>query len=230
MRPAFAILVLLTLGLGSYTALTRSALGERWAGIGATLPDAGADSASGPVVQTIDAAPGGAGPVVATSRVSAYPVTGETASEIFESLVAGGPLDGDRRFFGMTEADMGLQYRTAPTDGSCALVDVRVTLDVVTTLPEWTPPRGVPAALRRDWARFFRALQRHEAEHEALAVRGVEKASEAVRGLRGPSCAAVEAEARRRLQRIEIEIEASHRRYDEQTGHGRTEGAVWPPR
>ena len=29
-------------------------------------------------------------------------------------------------------------------------------------------------------------------------------------------------------ERVRIETDAAHRRYDDETGHGRTQGAVWP--
>lgn len=223
MRLVYALFALAALGLGVYATATRSG----WTPPREVPAGAGGGSAAG---GGVSAPPDGVPPVDVQTSVRRYRVVGQTPEAVFRSLVASGPRNGDRAFFGMTESDMGLQYRTAESAEGCWLADVRVRLTVTTTLPEWEGATAAPSGMHRDWTRFLDALERHEAEHGALAVRGVEKVRAAVEGLRRPTCAEVEAEARRRLSRIEIEIEASHRRYDEQTGHGHTEGAVWPPR
>ena len=223
MRLVVVASVFLLFGLGSYLALT-------WGRGAAPSGNSARGGTEGSVVRARTTSAGGATPIAVTSSVAPYAVTGDTERAIFESLLEGGPVDGDRRFFGMTESDMGLQYRTVEAEAGCFLVDVRATLDVVTTLPEWSRPSGTDYAVQRDWHRFRSALERHEAEHKSIAVHGVQKVYRAVGGLRRPTCAEAEAEARRRLDRIGIEIEASHRRYDDQTGHGQTEGAAWPPR
>lgn len=224
-RPSLALLALVAVGLGSYVALTYGRAGHVMLGMEAA---ASGPEAEGPVSSFHSAVAGGTPSVATASSVVLYPVTGRSVEEILESLLVGGPVDGDRTFFGMTETDISLRYRTSASASDCVLTDVHVVMDVVTTLPEWEAPSGVDYDLQRDWHQFLGALRRHEAEHAALAERGAQKVQRAVTDLRRPTCVEVEAEARRRLDRIEIEIEASHRHYDDQTGHGRTEGATWP--
>ncbi|MEM1118336.1 MAG: DUF922 domain-containing protein [Bacteroidota bacterium] len=257
MRPALVVFLLAFVGLGLYAAVVRGAFSDAGAnatpapeatttpaleaasGGGApdvagmqTAPGAArataAPQASSPYPAVRSAAAGGASVQMTQDVVTEYTVTGDTEDEILRSLVMGGPSNEGEQFFGMTQADMRLEYRTAETNTECFLVDVEVRLGVETTLPAWDRPRGVDGALRSDWHRFLSALTRHEARHKEIVEEGAAKVYRAVASLRRPTCAEVEAEARRRLDRIEIEMEAAHRLYDEQTGHGRTEGAAWP--
>lgn len=227
MRLAVILFSLAFFGLGAYTVVVRGAIAER----APDDPPRHAASAASGSAQATTAAAGGA-PTVHTDydTVAAYRVAGATEAEILRSLVENGPSNEGEQFFGMTEADMQLGYRTAQTDAECWLVDVEVRMGVTTTLPEWDRPTGAESTLRRDWHRFRSALQRHEGRHKEIVESGAAKVHRAVRGLRAPTCAEVEGEARRRLDRIEIEMEAEHRRFDDQTDHGRTEGAAWPVR
>ena len=172
-----------------------------------------------------------ASPGVQTSlSMAPYRVSGETAADVLASLRANGPRSADGVFFGATETALDVRYRRAEAEVGCVLVDVEVLLQVVVKLPEWTPGPDVESGLRRDWRRFHRALAGHEDRHREIAERGADRLHDQLVGLRRTTCDQLETEAQRRLQRAEIEIPGAHRRYDAETGHGQTEGAVWPVR
>lgn len=228
MRPLFLVLSLSALGVGSYVGLTR--------GLAPSLPEAGhatvvEESRDAIVVTAARPAPA---PPPSTSGVrtsvatETYPVRGVTADEILRSLADQGPRSDGGVFFGLTSATIGLRFRPVPVEGGCLLRDVEIDLALTITLPEWMPPAQPDHVLARDWGRFHRALAGHEDRHREIAVSGAERMIRTLDGLRRESCHMVESEAQRRVQRLEIEIEASQRRYDSETGHGRTEGAVWP--
>ena len=157
-----------------------------------------------------------------------YAVTGARADEILASMAAAAPRTDGETFFGLTVTELSFRYVHRAEADSCRLHDVQVTLDVSVALPAWTPAPDAPYALRRDWARFDGSLRRHEDHHRVLAERGAERIRAEMDGLAAPTCAGVDAEARRRAERLRIETDAAHRRYDDETGHGRTQGAVWP--
>ena len=168
-------------------------------------------------------------PVVRTELTAqSYAVGGGTADEVLRSLLDNGPrTDGDV-FFGLTEAAIDLRYDAVAARVGCEVRDVEVVLGLTITLPEWMPPPGTDPELARDWGRFRRALAAHEDRHRQIAVDGAGALYKAVAGLHRTTCEQANEEARRRLERLEIEIAAAHRRFDVETGHGRTEGAVWP--
>lgn len=221
MRLLVAVAALSLAGAGAYAALTRTpALVELAAP--AAEPVAGAPVAPrDPLLATEP-------PVQTTLRRRTYTVGGGQAQEVLDELMTEGPTVRGEAFFGLTKAEMDIRYLPADVGGACELRDVRVRLFLTVTLPQWEAPPGVSPALARDWRTFQRALEQHEREHQRIAEDGADALYRALAGLRRGSCAEAEADGRRRVNRIQIEIEASHRRFDDETGHGRTEGAVWP--
>ncbi|WP_420455028.1 DUF922 domain-containing protein [Rubrivirga sp.] len=169
-------------------------------------------------------------PVQERLRHETYAVTGRTADAVLRSLVERGPRAEGDVFFGLTQTELDVRYNPTPVSGGCLIEGTEVDLDVVVTLPEWLPAGDVDPALLHDWSRFRRSLSQHEHRHRVIALGGAEAAYKEVAGLYRSSCEAAVAEARGRLERLGIEISAAHRRYDSETGHGKTEGAVWPVR
>ena len=169
--------------------------------------------------------PGGA---FVDESMRTYPVRGETEREILASLRANGPSTNGQSFFGLTASESSYHLQPRMQRATCVAEDARVELAVTITLPSWDAPDDAPYKLKRDWARFETALKRHEDGHRDIAVQGAEAIRDALRGFRRASCREVQFEARQRADRIALETEEAHNRYDEQTDHGRTQGAQWP--
>ncbi len=229
MRLLVFALCLSALGAGSYALLTRSGATGAAEFAGAAAP-AGADRQPDAQASPEPLAPAlRERPAVRTRLVvEAYEVAGDTAGEVLASLLAGGPHSGGDVFFGRTVAGVRLRYDPTPVAGGCVLADVGVDLALTITLPTWTPTSPPDARLVRDWGRFRRALSEHEDGHREIAEAGAQTLGRALAGLRRDSCPATRAEARRRVRRVESDVSAAQHRYDARTGHGRTEGAVWP--
>ncbi len=227
MRPLFLILSLSVLGAGSYLGLA-SEQAPSAAEAGVAEAGGAADAPGAAVLASAPAARPSTSGVRTSVATQTYPVGGATDDEILTSLIAQGPRPDGEVYFGLTAAEISLRYRTVPTAAGCVLADVEVDLTLTVTLPEWTPLAQTPPELSRNWGRFSRALVRHEGRHGEIAERGAEQIVRTLDGLRRVTCDMVQAEAQQRLQRLEAEIEASQHRYDAETGHGRTEGAVWP--
>ncbi|WP_412070155.1 DUF922 domain-containing protein [Rubrivirga sp. IMCC43871] len=232
MRLLAFSLSLATLGSASFWALTAGPLAPTAEHpVEALQPVAAADGWSSDTT-----APGGpspspvAPPRTIRPRVSTrtYAVTGTTEREVLRSLLDAGPRDGDDIFFGLTQTELDVRYEPTAISGGCVIRDTEVDLDIVITLPEWLPATDLALDLQSDWRRFRRALEAHEDRHRAIAVEGAERAFDAVAELYRPSCEEADSEARRRLEVLGVEIKAEHRRFDQETGHGKTDGAVWP--
>lgn len=157
-----------------------------------------------------------------------YAVEGATESEILASLRANGPNAGGESFFGLTASESSFHMQPRMDGSSCVAEDVRVELAVTVTLPEWDPTADAPYELTRDWTRFATALKRHEDKHRQIAAEGAQATHAALLGLRRATCQDVEFEARQRAQRIADKTAAEQNRYDDETDHGRTQGAQWP--
>ena len=182
---------------------------------GARVTVAGGGTVAEPAVRTI-------------TRAAPYAVAGGDAQALLVSMVQHAPHSDGDVFFGLTTTELSFRYGHRTVAEGCALANVRVDLLVTTALPEWTPPADAPYDLRRDWTRFAAALARHEAQHRTIGEDGASAVQRDLDGLTAPTCAMADAEARRLAERAGIETEAAHRRYDDETGHGRTQGATWP--
>lgn len=169
-------------------------------------------------------------PVSTTVRQAPYAVAGGTAESILASMAQAAPQAEDETFFGLTTTALSFRYRRDQQPDRCTLRDIRVDLSVSVALPQWTRPADAPYDLARDWARFDAALRRHEDRHRVLAEDGAKALRVALDRLAAPTCAEADLSARHIADRIGIETEASHRRYDDDTGHGATQGASWPLR
>ena len=170
-------------------------------------------------------------PVYTIIDMMPYAVRGRTADDLLGAMVQGGPRAHGTTYFGLTVTQVEFRYMRRPGTAGCALDDVRIDLGVVIHLPEWVDQtRDAPFEVRREWPRFTRALRHHEDGHRAIAERGAVRTFEALSALRTPDCSTMDAAARALAQQVAAETDREQERYDARTGHGRTQGAVWPPR
>lgn len=159
-----------------------------------------------------------------------YVVEGRTARELAASLRERGPRSGGHRFFGQAAWTLSAEYRWVQYGTSCHAEDLVVRVVTTLTLPQWDPPPGTDPALVAAWERFARALEAHERGHQRIIEEGAEALRAELASLRLVSCEGAEARARAIVDRIVGQVNDRNRRYDEQTHHGASEGAVWPPR
>jgi predicted secreted Zn-dependent protease len=160
-------------------------------------------------------------PRVAHAKMSYYDVGGATAAEVRARLDARAPASPDG-FRG--DAFTRWQYRwNWPGYGSagCQLGNAVVTLQVVVSFPRWTHPKAASAALAAAWARYSRALARHEKGHVDYAVA---RYPAVVRAIKRASCTTADAAVQAQLSLIRKHDVA----YDAATRHGATQGARFP--
>ncbi len=158
-----------------------------------------------------------------------YDLVGTTLQELAAALDARGPRQDGRRFFGLTEWEVNAEYRWTSRDTGCTMDDVVVRVAVRTTMPRWRPNGPVHPQTRHAWERFVHALDAHERVHQDLATEAGDALRWRLVALREPTCHTMKRAAERTVADVLTEYEARNRAYDHRTGHGRTQGAVWPP-
>lgn len=169
------------------------------------------------------------GRVETAMEVVHYDLVGTTLQDLAASLAVQGPRQDGRRFFGLTEWEVNVEYRWSELDTGCVMQDVVVRVAIQTTMPRWRPRGQVHPRTKHAWDRFVRALDAHERVHQELSAEAGDALRWRLVGLREPTCETMEPTAERAIADILGEYEARNRAYDHRTGHGRTEGAVWPP-
>ena len=170
-------------------------------------------------------------PVREHHRTDTFLVRGETARDLLEEMRRSGPPHEGSRVFGYTSWTVRWSYRYEPDDTrGCEVTHVEVELETVITLPEWSPPAGADTGLVDEWGRFLDALTRHEEGHKAHGVAAARAARRELGRVRAPACSLIEDEVNMRGEAIIGRHARLDKVYDEETGRGAGQGAVWPPR
>lgn len=162
---------------------------------------------------------------------SVYRVSGSTREELSSAMRRDGPVakDGARRLgLHVAQWRYSYDYVTGGETPDCRLTRARVLLRSVIILPDWAGAPAAPPELARGWRAFLGALRGHERGHRDRARAQGAMLWTALLGLAAPDCDALERRVRGAADRILAQGEAEQRRYDLETGHGATQGAVWP--
>jgi predicted secreted Zn-dependent protease len=169
-----------------------------------------------------------ASPIIRISE-EFYDIRGSTAEDLYREMQRLGPEQDGRRFHGHTAWTINWRYTSQPSGSACRATRVEVTAEITLTLPRWHAPPDAPAELRRQWDAYLAALRVHEEGHRDLAVAAARRVHSRLSGFRTSDCRDFNRDANAEGRRILDRLRADDRRYDEETGHGRTQGAVWPP-
>jgi predicted secreted Zn-dependent protease len=165
-----------------------------------------------------------------TAREQYYDIDGSSAGALRDQIRRLGPKDeSGKSHDALTVWSLEWTYGTAQRGDSCALRDVKVTLDLSVTLPRWTPPSSASAKLTESWRNYLRNVKLHEAGHRTIAERNARDLTTALTTLRGTSCERLSDEATRTAERIVADGRARNRAYDVQTKHGQTQGVELGP-
>ncbi|MBT8401684.1 MAG: DUF922 domain-containing Zn-dependent protease [Rhodothermia bacterium] len=158
-----------------------------------------------------------------------YTVEGTAVSEIAESLQANGPRSDKALFYATTTSQTGFSYRRVERGAYCKLENVGVQTDVVMLLPQWVEREDSPERLRRAWDEFLDNLITHEGEHYRIVDESTTRLYQALTGMRADDCAMLDSQAKATIEEISGQQTELNLRFDRETGHGKDDGAVWPP-
>lgn len=161
-----------------------------------------------------------------TDHVEHYRIEGTTARELSVQMQQLGPRnDLGQRANGLTRWQVEWSHASEVSSGACRLTSMKVSISVVTTLPQWQPPRQAQPALVRQWEQFLVKLQQHEATHRQHGLQAAEAVRETVQAVPPQAdCHALEraiASAGRKEVRRYV---AESRKYDALTNFGLKEG------
>lgn len=158
-----------------------------------------------------------------------YAITGKSAGELRRQLDTLGPKDQSGRFDAYTHWNVRWTYSYDRTAAACAVTDVKVTVTVKITMPEWSPPPDASPELVSSWNRYIKALERHENGHRDNGVAAGRDVLSTLRsfGSRG-TCTKSGEDANATGLEVVKRYQAKDKDYDRTTGHGRTQGARFP--
>jgi predicted secreted Zn-dependent protease len=121
------------------------------------------------------------------------------------------------------------RYEYYSRDGYCSLDTVDVSVDVEYTLPKWAVKSIGSRETRIKWIRYSDALKKHEDGHRNFGIGAARKIEAALLSIGSrPRCDTLGADANAVAYRILDDFRRKEIEYDRKTGHGRTQGAVFP--
>lgn len=117
------------------------------------------------------------------------------------------------------------------SDGTrvCKPVNVHVSVELDTWLPEHSYRDRLKAPVRRAWDRFSQALAQHEANHIEDFRRTGLLIPDALEAVEAPTCAEVRTRVDEVGQDYGDRAQQLADAYDERTDHGLSEGTQFPP-
>ena len=149
-----------------------------------------------------------------------YRVDGVTAPELDLELARRGPIHDGTRWQGLTDFRMAYSFLPSAGPNGCRVVEPRVSVRVVTTLPEWRERAFAPAPLRDDWDLYLGRLREHEQGHQRIAVSAGQELLEAVTELRAPDCDTLRRSAAALVAARRESVAREQDEWDVETGHG----------
>jgi predicted secreted Zn-dependent protease len=167
-------------------------------------------------------------------RVNQYPFFGARTEEASRSLRDALLISTDfagrkKRFAG--QADWNIEWRPCmePFGAGCRIGGVESVVNVTYTLPRWVDLARGEAPMRGRWQKYAESLYQHEKGHGRIALEVANLIESQIVGLTDAAdCGAVNAEAARRVEQAMRAGEAMQNAYDQETGHGIAQGAVFP--
>jgi len=161
-----------------------------------------------------------------------HPVYGTDVSAIRQSMSANSPIwYQGKKFDGYTRWYVRWRYYYRFANGECRIDPSRVFVDteITFTMPQWQDEQRSPPAVALRWRRYINALQLHEDGHKDNGINASQAIFRTLQQYSIPSdCTDLTASANATAQAIIAQYHQADIEYDRRTGHGRTQGAVFP--
>ena len=148
-----------------------------------------------------------------------YSVTGASFREIRQSIERSRPwqdgFDGDTRW------RVHWKFTTLQSANGCVCTSFSTTTTITTTMPRWTPPTDIAAAVKEQWTRYYTNLAQHEAGHARLALAAAADIQKAISQMGAQSdCSQLSGLINERADKIVEAYREREREYDRRTAHG----------
>lgn len=165
-----------------------------------------------------------------TVKTETYDIYGTTAQELRDQMVLFGVTWRDgKKYDALTTWFTRWRYTWESGVHSCEITGVETSVEVIHRLPKWANKNDAPPALKRRWERYIKNLMMHENGHKDLGIAAAAEIEVAISGMPPErSCEALEAAANALGERTLDSYREIETEYDRETGHGRTQGAVFP--
>ena len=134
-----------------------------------------------------------------------------------------------KKYDSVTKWRVGWNYGYNKSGGMCSAEGFHLTVDIVVRIPAWLHRASATQPVIDKWETYIDQLKTHENEHLDKVVQAADDLTLAVSQMPpAATCADLNREiwqmSKSRLKRLEVE----QNQYDAETGHGWTQGALFP--
>jgi predicted secreted Zn-dependent protease len=138
-------------------------------------------------------------------------------------------LTDGKTYDGFTTWSVKWDYKYSNGPGFCILNNVDVSVNIEYTLPKCAWRFIRVRETRRKWLKYVELLEKHEHGHGDLGISAARDIEKALLGIGSrPRCDSLDIEANSIAYRILNGYRQKDAEYDSTTGHGRTQGVVFP--
>lgn len=169
--------------------------------------------------------------VTVTSEKQFYQITGNTEKVLRQQMSALGPPDEEtgKIFDARTDWAIKWHFYYDKSNNECKIDRVDVSLSITYIYPEWNPPADAAPALVTKWNTYMENLVVHEEGHSSLADDGAQLIYQTILDMPpATTCDALGEATNAAAQEKFDDIKQRQKAYDDKTGHGKTQGAVFP--
>jgi predicted secreted Zn-dependent protease len=167
--------------------------------------------------------------VVVRGSIDRYSIEGASVQEITRSLREARQREGG--FAGHYRARFRWTYNLSEAGirAGCRVTNIRVELESLIRSPEWKQPSGAAEDLVKAWQTYSTALEDHERQHENIAIRAAGDLVQRLQRLTDLSCRQLRLDVQREGTAMSQAMQERQVALDDETRHGATTGARWPP-
>ena len=158
-----------------------------------------------------------------------YSIYAYTAEDLKNQVRSCGPKQDGSSYAGMATSMFSwiFRYQYTPT-GACQITDVGVGINVDIYYPNWEIIGDVQPGLPEKWQAYMNALTTHEHGHKQRHYDTADRIFNSANGLTAATCEEAGNVVGAIVDNIIAENRADNIAYDEETGHGATQGAIMP--
>jgi predicted secreted Zn-dependent protease len=148
-----------------------------------------------------------------STKYTYYSIGGDTAVEIYNSMMKKGPKVNGAKAYAATSATT-TQNGKLLQGASCQVQDYRLQLDFVIKLPKIRNEKVLPAADRKRWQQFSGFLKTHEETHRKIWLDCAADLERQVKSIKAKSCNEADRKANQLWDRIRAACNKKHIAFD----------------
>ncbi|MFO0994210.1 MAG: DUF922 domain-containing protein [Hyphomicrobiales bacterium] len=149
----------------------------------------------------------------ATTQYKYYPVSGDSAVELYIAMMKRGPhVNGDQAY-ASTTATQTLDGRFVRAS-SCRLHDMNLSFQFTIRLPKLSSTKGLSQTTRDRWQAFSQFLRKHEETHRAIWLACAADFEKRAMAVKASTCEQADAEIARLADQTRIACNKKHDAFD----------------